>query len=157
MTDRINNSLLKGSFPDSLKLANITPIHKKDERTLKENYRPVSVLLLLSTIFERLIYDQLSEYLEQYLNRLLCGYRKAYSTEHGLFRLYEEWQNELDMSGFVETILKDLFKAYYCLPHGLVIAKSDCIGKLELNLLLSYLSIKITAQKQIPGIVIGMT
>ena len=70
---------------------------------------------------------------------------------------YEEWQNELDMSGFVETILKDLFKSYYCLPHGLVIAKSDCIGKLELNLLLSYLSIKITAQKQIPGIVIGMT
>ena len=47
---------------------------------------------------------------------------------------YEEWQNELDMSGFVETILKDLFKAYDCLPHDLLIAKSDCIGKLELNL-----------------------
>ena len=87
LTDRIKNSLLKGSFPDGLKLADITPAHKKDERTLKENYRPVSVLLLLSTIFERLIYDQLSEHLEQYLNRLLRGYRKAYSTQHALFRL----------------------------------------------------------------------
>ena len=67
----INDCLLKGSFPDSLKLANITPVHKKDEPTDKENYRLVSVLPLLSIIFKRLIYDQLKEYLDQYL--LLSG------------------------------------------------------------------------------------
>ena len=67
LRDCINDCLLKGSFPDSLKLANITPVHKKDEPTDKENYRPVSVLPLLSKIFERLIYDQLNEYLDQYL------------------------------------------------------------------------------------------
>ena len=71
LRDCINDCLLKGSFPDSLKLANITPVHKKDESTDKENYRPVSVLPLLSKIFERLIYDQLHEYLDQYLNSLL--------------------------------------------------------------------------------------
>ena len=68
----INGSLSKGSFPDSLKLGNITPVHKKGQPTGKENYRPVSVLPLLSKFFERLIYDQLNEYLEQYLNSLLC-------------------------------------------------------------------------------------
>ena len=52
----INDSLLKGSFPDSLKLGNITPVHKKDEPTNKENYRPVSVLPFISKNFERLIY-----------------------------------------------------------------------------------------------------
>ena len=48
---RINDCLLKGSFPDSLKLANITPVHKNDEPTDKENYRPASVSPLLSKIF----------------------------------------------------------------------------------------------------------
>ena len=142
LRDCINDCLLKGSFPDSLKLANITPVHKKDEPTDKENYRPVSVLPLLSKIFERLIYDQLNEYLDQYLNSLLCGFRKAHSTQHALFRLLQEWQNELDKSGFVGTILMDLSKAYDCLPHDLLIAKFEAygIGKSGLNLLLNYLS-----------------
>ena len=142
LRDCINDCLLKGSFPDSLKLANVTPVHKKDESTDKENYRAVSVLPLLSKIFERLVYDQLNEYLDQYLNSLLCGFRKAHFTQHALFRLLQEWQNELDKSGFVGTILMDLSKAYDCLPHDLLIAKFEAygIGKLGLNLLLSYLS-----------------
>ena len=112
-----------GSFPDSLKLGNITPVHKKDEPTDKENYRPVRILPLLLKIFERLIYDQLNEYLEQYLNSLLSGFREAHCTQHALFRLLQEWQNELDKSGFVGTILMDLSNAYHCLPHDLLIEK----------------------------------
>ena len=69
----------------------------------KENYRPVSVLRLSSKIFEKLIYDQLNEYLDQYLNSLCC-FRKAHSTQPALFRLLQEWQNELDKLGFVGTI-----------------------------------------------------
>ena len=96
----------------------------------------------LSKIFERQIYDQLDEYLDQYLNSLLCGFRKAHSTQHALFRLLQEWQNELGKSGFVGTILMDLSKAYDCLPHDLLIAKFEAyrIGKSGLNLLLNYLS-----------------
>ena len=117
-------------------------IPKKDEPTDKENYRLVSVLPLLSKIFERLIYDQLNEYLDQYLNSLLCGFRKAHSTQHALFRLLQEWQNELDKSGFVGTILMDLSKDYDCLPHDLLIAEFEAYGidKSGLNLLLNYLS-----------------
>ena len=69
LTDCINDAIVgENVFPDSLKLADITPVHKKDETTNKENYRPVSVLPLISKIFERVIYDKLSEYLEKYLN-----------------------------------------------------------------------------------------
>ena len=64
LTGCINNAINKGVFPDSLKIANITLAHKKDELTNKENYRQVSLLTLLSTVFERLLYDQLSVYLE---------------------------------------------------------------------------------------------
>ena len=133
---------LKGSFPGSLKLVNIIPVHKEDEPTDKENYKPVSILPLLSETFERLICDQLKEYLGQYLNSLLCGFRKDHSTQHTLFRLLQKLQNELDTSGFVRTMLIDLSKAYDCLPHSLMIAKFQAyiIRKSGLNLLLSYLS-----------------
>ena len=133
---------LKGSFPGSLKLENIIPVHKEDEPTYKENYKPVSILPLLSKTFERLICDQLKEYLGQYLNSLLCGFRKDHSTQHTLFRLLKKLQNELDTSGFVRTMLMDLSKAYDCLPHSLMIAKFQAyiIRKSGLNLLLSYLS-----------------
>ena len=142
LRDCIYDSLLKSSFPDSLKFGNVTLVHKKDEPTDKENYRPVSALPLLSKIFERLIYDQFKKYLEQYLNSSLSGFRKAHSTQHVLFRFLQEWQNELDKSGFVGTILMDLSKAYDCLPHNLLIAKLEAygIGKSGLFLLLSYLS-----------------
>ena len=67
LTDYINSAIVaKNIFPDSLKFANITPVHKKDETTNKENYRPVSELPLISKIFERIIYHQLSKYLEKY-------------------------------------------------------------------------------------------
>ena len=142
LTDCINDAINKGVFPDSLKIANITPVHKKDEPTDKKNYRPVSVLPLLSKVFERLLYDQLSDYLEKYLNTLLCGFRKTHSTQHALFKLLQAWQEELDKSGFVGTILMDLSKAYDCLPHDLLVAKLEVydIDKTGLNLIYNYLS-----------------
>ena len=100
------------------------------------------MLPLISKIFERIIYDQLSEYLEKYLNSILCGFRKAHSTQHALFKLFQAWQEELDKGGFVGTILMDLSKAYDCLPHDLLVAKLDAygVGKAALNLISNYLS-----------------
>ena len=142
LTDCINDAINKGVFPDSLKTANIAPVHKKDKPTDKENYRPVSVLPLLSKVFERLLYDQLSEYLEKYLNTLLCGFRNSHSIQHALFKLLQGWQEELGKSGFVGTILTDLSKAYDCLPHDLLVAKFEAYGmyKTGLNLIHNYLS-----------------
>ena len=102
----------------------------------------MSVLPSLSEVFERLLYHQLSEYLEKYLNTLLCGFRKTHSTQHALFKLLQAWQEELDKSGFVGTILMDLSKAYDCLPHDLLVAKFEAYGidKNGLTLIYDYLS-----------------
>ena len=142
LTDCINDALSQGIFPDSLKTANITPVHKKDEPTDKQNYRPVSVLPLLSKVSEKFIYNQLSQYLDKYLNSLLCGFREAHSSQHALFKLLQAWQEELDKSGFVETILMDLSKAYDTLPHDLLVAKFEAYGfdKNGLNLIHNYLT-----------------
>ena len=104
-------------------------VFKKLHPTDKTNIRPVSLLPLLSNVFKKIMNDQLHEYAETILNKLLCGFRKAHSTQHGLFRLLQKWQKELDSSGIVGTILMDLLsKAYDCLPHDLVIAKLKTYG-----------------------------
>ena len=111
LTICVNYALINGKFPITLKNANVTPVHKKDDPTDKTNFRPISVLPLLSKVFERVIYNQLGKYMDTFLNKLLCGFRKAHSTQHALFKLLQRWQNELDNSGLVGTILMDLSKA----------------------------------------------
>ena len=64
----------------------------------------MSVLPLLSKVFEKVIYDQISQYLDKYLNSLLCGFRKVHSSQYVLFKLLQAWQEELDKSGFVGKI-----------------------------------------------------
>ena len=80
-----------------------------------------------SKIFERVIYNQLGEYTDLFLNKLLCGFRKAHSTHNVLFKLLHIWQKELDNSGSTGSILMDPPKVYDCLPHDLIIAKKNSI------------------------------
>ena len=110
----------------------------------KANYRPVSILSLVSKLFENIMYDQRYEYIVHFLNQLLCGFRKAHSTQYALFRLLQKWQKELDSGGFIGTILMDLSKAYACLLHDLLIAKLEAygLGNDSLNLLSDYLSFR---------------
>ena len=120
----INHSLkTTGEFPASLKLGNLTPIYKKDDPFDKSNYRSVSILSLLSKVYERIVYKQLSQHTEQFLNKILCGFRITHSTQHALFKLLQSWQKELDSGGFLRTILMDLSKAYDCISHELLVAK----------------------------------
>ena len=78
LTNCINNSLSEGSFPDSLNITNII-LHKKSDPLHKENYKPVSIFPLLSKVYERAIFNQLSEYMQKFLNKILCGFCKACS------------------------------------------------------------------------------
>ena len=80
LTKMYNDSNLNMNFPDPLKLADITPTHKKDDTTNKKNYRPVSILPSVSKIYERNMFDQISGYIDKYLSPYLCGFRKGYST-----------------------------------------------------------------------------
>ena len=87
LTNCINESLTNNKFSDTLELSDITPVFKKLDPSDKASYRPASILPLVSKVFEKIMYDQLYEYMENFLNQLLCGFRKAHSTQHALFRL----------------------------------------------------------------------
>ena len=80
-----NDSLKSAKFPNCLKLASITPVFKKNVCASKNNYRPVSVLPVISKIFERIIIcNQLSAFFEEIFSKFQCGFRKGYSTQHCL-------------------------------------------------------------------------
>ena len=76
------------------------------------------------------------------MSKLLCGFRKAHSTQHALFRLLQSWQRAIDNSEYVYTVLIDLSKAYGYIPHDLLIAKLEAydLDKTILHLLRDYLS-----------------
>ena len=79
LTYLVNLCFRTATFADNLKNAELSPIDKKDEYLNKTNYRPVSVLTVVSKLHEDVMNDQLREYFVNILNDLLCAYRKNYS------------------------------------------------------------------------------
>ena len=90
-------------------------VFKKDSRTEKTNYRP-SILPNSSKIYERLIYNQLSRYLQNFLSKFQCGYRKGFNAQDCLLVMTEKWKRMLDNGGVCGALLTDLSKAFDCLP-----------------------------------------
>ena len=137
-----NDSIFNCNFPQLLKMADITPVYKKEERTKIDNYRPVSILPTVSKIFERNMSDQISAYIKTYLSDYLCGFRKGYSTQHCLMFMLEKWRKALDIRHVAGALLTDLSKAFDCINHELLIAKLDAYGfdTLSLSFIYSYLS-----------------
>ena len=77
-------------FSSQLKLADITPLHKKLETIKKENYRPVSLLPVVSKLFERIMQKQMIAYIEKFLSPYLCGYRKGFNAQYALLAMIEK-------------------------------------------------------------------
>ena len=94
----INLSIKSGEFPDDLKRAKVVPIYKKKEKTEPGNYRPVSILSIISKVFEKIICEQFSEFLEsnKYLYELQSGFRSSYSTDSCLIHLSDHILKQQD-------------------------------------------------------------
>ena len=71
------------TFPTVI-YADVKPIHKKDGKTGKENYRPKSISLNLSKVYERLIYNQIYPYFDALFFKTRCGFWKGFNAQHCL-------------------------------------------------------------------------
>ena len=111
---------------------------------MERNYRPVSVLNTFSKIFEKILNEQFSPFLDKALSIFIAAYRTAYSTQHVLIKLVEEWKSKLDNNFIVGSVLMDLSKAFDCSTHDLLIAKLHSYGFDENALVLVYSYLKKT-------------
>ena len=128
MTQIINMSIDNNCYPEDLKLAEVSPVFKKKDDLNKENYRPISVLSHVSKVFERVMYQQIEDFMKDKLSNLLIGFRKNHNTQHCLTSLLERWKKTLDKGGYIFAIFMDLSKAFDTLNHKLLIAKLGAYG-----------------------------
>ena len=86
LTDIFNNCIRSDTFPEILKKSEVTPVFKKGDPTSKTDYRPVSTLSNFSKIFEKLIYLQLNNYMQNKFSVYLTGFQKNYGTQHAVLK-----------------------------------------------------------------------
>ena len=115
---------------------------KKGYRGSKKNYRPVSILPVISEIFEKLLCKQITIFMDPLLSKYQCGFRKGYSVQHYLLAMLEKWKNTVDKGKIFGALLAGLSKAFDSLSHDLLIAKLNAYGFSlpALKLVHSYLS-----------------
>ena len=123
ITNIFNCSINECLFPTKLKLADITPAHKKGDVTDQSNYRPVSLLPCVSKVFEKLYSTQINKQMEQYFSKHLCGFRKGLSTQYCMLLMLEKIRKALDNKIECGLLLTDLSTAFDCVKHDLIIAK----------------------------------
>ncbi len=140
----INQMLNTGIFPDKRKVAKIIPIHKKDDKSLFTNYRPISLLTAISKIFEKVIFKQLYQFFQemQLFYNGQYGFRTEHSTELAALELVDRVMVEMDTNNTPISIFLDLSKAFGTINHKILLDKLKYYGidGLAHNLIESYLT-----------------
>ena len=126
----INMSITSGQIPKELKCAKIVPIYKKKLKTDPGNYRPVSILSIISKIFEKVVCEQLSDYLEcnNLMYDLQSGFRQNFSTDSCLIHLSDYILNNQDKGEYTGIVVIDLQKAFDTVNHKILLSKLQALG-----------------------------
>ena len=119
ITQLCNLSISSGTFPNAFKIAKLKPLFKKGTTTDPKNYRPISLLPLISKVPERVIHEQTTEFLDKHkiLYEFQSGFRKNHSTDFCLSYLTDKISNSFNSGLSTGMILIDLQKTFDTIDH----------------------------------------
>lgn len=142
ITFLVNFSIQDGVFPDDMKKAKIKPLFKKNSRLDVGNYRPVSILSVVSKILEKAVFTQLDSFLDK--NNLIyehqSGFRKSYSTDSCLIHLHDYIKGNSAKGLYTGMVLLDLQKAFDTVDHKILCDKLKAMGVADTKWFHSYLT-----------------
>ena len=120
-----NKSLKEGTFPDKMKLADITPLHKSKIMHDCNNYRPISLLLTISKLLEKIMYTRTYKFLEtsNLLFTSQYGFREGHSCENAVSELVSEIIKSRQEGLYTMSVFLDLSKAFDTLEHSVLLKK----------------------------------
>lgn len=148
MLNIINKSLETGVFPENWKYSMITPIEKINKTNKCEEFRPINTLKTCEKILEKIIKEQLENYMEinNLLSKYQSGFRKKYSCETTVNYVINKWKY-IDTKNKIMAVFLDLKRAFETIDRELLIQKLYMYGirENELQWFKSYL----TNRKQI--------
>ena len=130
-----NLSIATGVLPDCWKIARVAPIFKSGQSDDRSNYRPISVLPFLSRLFEKVVFNQLYEYLDK--NKLIhykqSGFRSLHSAITCRLKSTDDWYANMDKGRFTATVFIDLKKAFDTVDHDILLQKMGKYGVIGLE------------------------
>ena len=106
--------LESGKFPAEWKKANVVPVHKKGDKQILKNYRPISLLPIAGKIFERLLYDRMFEFFiaNNLISKNQSGFRPGDSCINQLLSITQEIYQSFNDNLEVRAVFLDIFKAF---------------------------------------------
>ncbi len=125
----VNTSLLSGTFPNSLKTAVVKPLLKKRnlDNTMLSNYRPISNLPFIGKIIEKVVFNQLNNYLNSngFLDNFQSGFRVHHSTETALIKIINDIRFNSDSGKISVLVLLDLSAAFDTVDHNILLERLE--------------------------------
>ena len=148
LTRIFNKCVEKGIYPNMLKIAKVTALHKGGDKSISDNYRPISVLSLINKVFEKLIHKRISSFLERYkiISKQQFGFRKQHSTSHSITCLYEKLNTNLENGLDSAVLFVDLKSAFDTVDIEILLDKLEYYG--IQNSTLQLLSLYLSGRKQ---------